>query len=130
MSVLWLELLISMMAYTIYQIEKTPILSPRFMRAFQVAKIIIGLTCVGLFGYIGYRIGSVCMSEDRLWRSYIFMMFSCIFIFTILVIILSNSLMPYNYSGSAIIVVYGFVNIYVYYLQMMYTITEEEVEKI
>ena len=42
----------------------------------------------------------------------------------------SNQLIPYNYTGSTILLVYGLVNVYVYYLQYMFTITKEEAKKL
>jgi hypothetical protein len=58
------------------------------------------------------------------------MVISSAFIFFIFIIVAGNQLIPYNYSGSAILLVYGLVNLYVYYLQYMFTITREEAEKL
>lgn len=58
------------------------------------------------------------------------MSFSCAFILAIFIIVVSNALAPYNYNGSGILVVYSMVNIYVYYLQYMFTVTREETERI
>jgi hypothetical protein len=120
-----------MMIYTVQQMTVAPLLSPSFIRSYGFAKVIIGISVVVAFGYITYRFGLMCFSdEDRIWRSYIFMVFSSVFIFAVFLIITSNALMPLNYSGSSIVLVYGLVNVYVYYLQIMYTITEEEVGKL
>jgi len=58
------------------------------------------------------------------------MVISSVFIFLIFVVVAANQLIPYNYSGSAILLVYGLVNLYVYYLQYMFTITKEEAQKL
>ena len=58
------------------------------------------------------------------------MALSVIFITVIFILIISNSLAIYNYKGSSILFVYCFVNIYVYYLQFMFTITTEELGKL
>jgi uncharacterized protein YhhL (DUF1145 family) len=59
----------------------------------------------------------------------LFMAFSCAFILAVFIIVVSNALAPYNYNGSGILVVYSLVNIYVYYLQYMFTVTREETER-
>ena len=48
----------------------------------------------------------------------------------IFIVVASNQLIPYNYTGSTILLVYGLVNVYVYYLQYMFTITKEEAKKL
>jgi hypothetical protein len=53
------------------------------------------------------------------------MVFSIIFIVAIFIIVASNSLVPLYYEGSAIFLVYAFVNLYVYYIQYMFTTTRE-----
>ena len=58
------------------------------------------------------------------------MVISSVFIFLIFIIVAANQLIPYNYSGSTVLLVYGLVNLYVYYLQYMFTITKEEAEKL
>ena len=130
-AVLWLELLISMMVYTMEQINKHPLIPMEFERRFLAAKIIIGLTAAAAIVYVVYRYGRSCMADQgRMWRSMVFMVFSCVFILVLFILLVSNSLTLFNYSGSAIMVSYGFINTYVYYLQYMYAITGEELEKI
>lgn len=55
------------------------------------------------------------------------MIFSIIFIIALFIMVAANSFVPYHYEGSAIFLVYGFVNVYIYYIQYMFTITKEEV---
>lgn len=120
-----------MMVYTLQQIDTTPILTNNFKNSYTAAIIVISLTAALAVVYIGYQYFRICiLPVGKLWRSYIFLVFSSIFIVALFIIIATNSLMPYNYSGSAIFLVYGFVNVYVYYLQYMYTITREEADKL
>ena len=58
------------------------------------------------------------------------MVISSLFIFVIFIVIAANQLIPYNYNGFSVLLIYGLVNIYVYYLQYMFTITREEAEKL
>lgn len=58
------------------------------------------------------------------------MAFSSVFIFAVFIIVISNSLILFNYSGSVILLVYALINVYIYYLQYMFTITREEVDKL
>lgn len=55
------------------------------------------------------------------------MTISTIFIITIFVSVASNKLTPYNYQGSSIIIVYGLINTYFYYLQYMFTVTLDQI---
>lgn len=57
------------------------------------------------------------------------MVFSVMFIVVIFILAASNSLVPYHYEGSAIFLVYSFVNMYVYYIQYMFSITQQEALK-
>lgn len=80
--------------------------------------------------YTAYRYAQICASsESKLWRSYIFVVFSSIFIVIIFIIACSNAFIPYNYEGPVIFLTYAFVNMYIYYLQYMFSITREEAEK-
>jgi phosphatidylglycerophosphate synthase len=109
------------------QLNDTPILTNSFNRSFTIARVIIIVTLILSVLYIGYRYGQICASDEaKLWRSYIFMVFSIIFIIAMFIIVASNSLVPYGYQGSAIFLVYAFVNLYIYYIQYMFTITKEE----
>jgi len=58
------------------------------------------------------------------------MVISSVFIFIIFIVVAANQLLPYNYNGSSVLLVYGLVNIYVYYLQYMFRITREEADKL
>lgn len=58
------------------------------------------------------------------------MAFSSVFIFAVFIIVISNSLILFNYSGSVVLLVYALINVYIYYLQYMFTITREEVNKL
>jgi len=115
------------MIYTMYQIQDTPLVPSPFLNKFITAQAIVAITVLLGFIYVIYRYSRVCMSPDtKLWRTYIFMVFSCIFILSLFIIIASNSLVLFNYKGPSILLVYGLINIYVYYLQYMYSITREE----
>lgn len=129
--IVWIELIVCMMIYTMRQIRDSPVLSQRFLRGFVIARIVISITVLFGVGYVGFRYSRVCLApEGKLWRSYIFMVFSSIFIFALFVLVASNSLVLYNYSGAAILLVYGLTNTYIYYLQYMFTITREEAAKL
>lgn len=124
-------MIISLMIYTMYQIQDTPLVPNSFLNKFKAAQFIIILTILIGFIYIVYRYLKVCMSgETKLWRNNIFMVFSCMFILALFIIIATNSLILFNYKGSSILLVYGLINIYVYYLQYMYSITGEELLKL
>jgi hypothetical protein len=97
----------------------------------MAARVIIGFVVFAGIVYIAVRFVRSCMApEGRTWRSSLFMAFSSAFIFGIFIIIVSNSLVLFSYSGSSILIVYGLVNIYVYYIQYMFTITRDEVDKL
>jgi membrane protein YdbS with pleckstrin-like domain len=68
--------------------------------------------------------------EIKLWRSTIFILFSLVFLLAVIIIISSNALAIFNYKPSSILLVYTFVNTYIIYLQYMYSITREELDKI
>lgn len=51
------------------------------------------------------------------------MVFSSIFIFAVFVMAVTNSFILFNYSGPVILAVYGLINIYIYYLQYMFSVT-------
>lgn len=115
-----------MMVYSMQQINIAPILSSNFEASYIAAKVVIILSLLVSVTYIGYRYIQICRSpEEKLWRSNIFMVISSVFIFIIFIVVAANQLIPYNYSGSSVLLVYGLVNIYVYYLQYMFTITRE-----
>jgi hypothetical protein len=115
------------MIYTIYQINVSPIITAEFANNFLPARIVIIVTLVIYILYIAFRYSQICASaETKLWRSYIFIVFSSIFIIVIFIISVSNAFIPYSYEGSAIFFAYSFVNIYVYYIQYMFTITTDE----
>jgi len=82
------------------QINDSPVLSGGFLNKFTAARVIITLTVVAAILYIGYRYSQVCCAPDgKLWRNYIFMIFSSIFIFAFFIIVASNSLVVYSYNG-------------------------------
>ena len=58
------------------------------------------------------------------------MSFSSVFIFAVFVIVVSNSLVLFNYEGSQIFLVYSLINLYVYYIQYMFSITSDELAKL
>lgn len=130
-AIFWLILIICMMAYAMQQVSGDPFIPEDFAARYVAARVIIGLVFFAGIVYISVRFISSCLApEGRTWRSSLFMAFSSAFIFGVFIIVVSNSLILYNYSGSGIMVVYGLINIYVYYLQYMFTITREEVEKL
>lgn len=131
MLLLWLLLIICLTVYTMQQVDGTPLVADNFNRSYRAARVIIGIVLfLGIF-YIGFRFISSCLaSEGRTWRSYLFMSFSSVFIFAVFIIVISNSLILFNYSGSVILLVYALINVYIYYLQYMFTITREEVDKL
>lgn len=122
--ILWLELLICTMIYTIHQINVSPIVTSEFAKKFIPAQVIIIITLIIFVLYTSFRYAQICASsESKLWRSYIFVVFSSIFIVVIFIIACSNAFIPFNYEGPVIFLTYAFVNIYIYYLQYMYTVT-------
>lgn len=100
-SVFWVELIVCLMVYSMAQINGSPVLSKDFLRKYIAARVIIPITLFLGVGYVGYRYIKIFMNDEgKLWRDYIFMLFSSIFIVVLLAIIASNSLVLFNYSGS------------------------------
>ena len=118
------------MVYTMHQINESPTLTVGFIRKFRIAQVSVIITLTMALLYIAFRYGKICVSEGaKLWRSMIFLVFSSVFIIALFIIIASNAFVPFYYSGSAIFVVYAFINVYVYYIQYMFTITKSEAAK-
>jgi hypothetical protein len=89
------------MVYSMAQINDGPILSNDFLRKYISARVIIPVTFFLAVAYVGYRYIKIAMNDEgKLWRDYIFMIFSSIFIVVLLAIVASNSLVLFNYSGS------------------------------
>lgn len=130
-TLVWVLLIICLMVFTMQQINHAPLVPDSFASRYRAAQVIIGLVVFAGVAYVAYRFVSSCISEaGRTWRSYLYMVFSSVFIIAVFIIIISNSLILYNYSAPAILIIFTLVNIYVYYLQYMYTITREELDKI
>ena len=130
-ALVWIILIICLMAYTMQQVEGSPIVPHDFQRRYTGARVIIALVVLVGMVYIVVRFVKSCMApEGRTWRSTLFMCFSSAFILAVFIILVSNALVPYNYSGSTILVVYSLINVYIYYLQYMYTITRDELERL
>ena len=131
-ALVWILLIICLMVFTMQQINNAPLVPDKFASRYKAAQVIIGLVVFAGIAYIAYRfVRSCCMlGESRTWRSYLYMVFSGVFIFAVFIIIVSNSLILYNYSAPVILIIFTLINIYVYYLQYMYTITREELDKI
>lgn len=128
-ALLWVLLMICLMVFTMQQIEHAPVVPSSFASRYRAAQVIIGLVVLVGIAYVAYRFLRSCMGE-RTWRSYVFMVFSSVFILAVFIVVVSNSLILYNYSAPAILIVYTLINIYLYYLQYMYTITPEELQKL
>ena len=62
-AVLWLELIIITMVYSVEQINNTPILTNSFNRRFLIARVVIIVTVVIAVLYICYRYGQICASD-------------------------------------------------------------------
>lgn len=63
MVILWLEMIIITMIYSVEQINSTPILTNDFNRRFLIARVVIIVTVVIGVLYIGYRYGQICASD-------------------------------------------------------------------
>ena len=94
--VLWIELVICAMVYSMQQINHSPILPHEFNKSFIIARVVIIITLIICVLYIAYRYGQICSSDEpKLWRSYIFIVFSVIFILALFIMVASNSFVPY-----------------------------------
>lgn len=94
---------------------------------FRVGEVVLVLTIIAGFAYLGFRYVNICMTDgSKLWRSQMYLIFSVFFIFTIGLFLVSNSFSIFNYSGQKIILVFTLINTYVIYLQYMYTLTRGE----
>jgi len=56
-----------------------------------------------------------------MYRSSLYMFFSLVFMLLMFVVIVTNGISIYNFDASNILFLYVLMNIYVYYLQYMYT---------
>ena len=98
---------------------------------FIVLEIILLILVVCGFIYIAFRYIKICMSiEEKLWRNEMFMFFSLFFLFTTLVIFVINGFRIHSYHGNRILLLYTEMNMYTFYMQYMYSVTGEEVERI
>ncbi len=129
-ALVWALLLACLMVFTMQQIDHAPIVPDSFAAKYRAAQVIIGVVFFLGVGYVGFRFVRSCMSEGRSWRSTLYMVLASVFIFAVFIIVVTNSLILYSYSGPAILVIYTLVNVYLYYLQYMYTLTTQQLQEL
>ena len=89
------------------------------------------LIVIAGFLYIFLRYVQSCSSTDeKLWRNQLFLFFSVFFLFVTVVLFIIGGLQINDYSESRILILYSEMNFYIYYLQYMFRVTPEEVERI
>lgn len=119
--------------YAFDNIENMPILPTHdFYREpkFLALEIIVMLLIVGIFLYIFCRYVQACSSsEDKLWRNQLFLFFSVFFLFLTAMLFFIEGFRIYTYEGNRILVLYSLMNFYVFYLQYMYRVPKEELER-
>jgi len=59
--------------------------------------------------------------NDLIWRHKIFFSFSCYFIFCYFVFMFTGSINVYNLNGTKVMLVFGITNIYIWFLQILYS---------
>jgi hypothetical protein len=86
--------------------------------------VVVFLYASGLLYVVVQTIRTCTLLEKLMYRSTVYMFFSLVFMLLMLVIIVTNGISIYNFDGSGILYLYVLMNIYVYYLQYMYTAKE------
>ena len=67
--------------------------------------------------------------SEKLWRNKVFVLFSIYFIFAVFISIFSASMDIFNTSGNRVLLIITMLNLYVYYLQYMYSPSPEGIEE-
>jgi len=120
---LWL---FSVVAYCILarQFLKDPSFdfNDEYEKSFMAFKILmIILLAIGL-AWMFYGFAQILKKYNGLiWRHKIFFSFSCYFIFCYFVFMFTGTLNVYNFNGSKVILLFGITNLYVWFLQIMYS---------
>lgn len=121
--VVWILMITLYMMYAMSQLNGQPIISGETGK-FKVVAFLLGIAYGAGIVYIVVQYVRICMlDESRMWRSQMFMFFSIFFIFAMVLFLLTNSLGIFNYSAEQILLVYTLTNLYIIYLQYMYTVT-------
>mmetsp|Transcript_7082 Transcript_7082/g.6331 ORF Transcript_7082/g.6331 Transcript_7082/m.6331 type:complete len:458 (+) Transcript_7082:273-1646(+) len=98
---------------------------------FNATKIImILIICIGLI-WILYGFAMILKKWNGIiWRHRMFFSFSCYFIFCYFLFLFSGSVRIYNQNGTRVILVFGISNIYIWFLQYLYSPTKEGVKDV
>lgn len=90
--------------------------------AFTIFKVImIVLLGVGL-AWIFFGFAQILKKFNTLiWRHKIFFSFSCYFIFCYFIFMFTGAVNVYNLNGTKVMLVFGITNIYVWFLQVLYS---------
>lgn len=92
---------------------------------------ILFLICVALvFGYLGWLyVKILCEGKNTLWRSSIWMGFTCYFVLVLVVSLILEALGEYTAYSTKILIFYVGMNTYVLYMQYMFTVPTDGVDK-
>jgi len=87
--------------------------------AFKVLMII--LLGIGL-GWMFYGFAQILRAYNSLiWRHKIFFSFSCYFILCYFIFMFTGSVNVYNFNGTKVMLLFGITNVYVWFLQVIYS---------
>jgi len=87
--------------------------------AFKVLMII--LLGIGL-GWMFYGFAQILKAYNSLiWRHKIFFSFSCYFILCYFIFMFTGSVNVYNFNGTKVMLLFGITNVYVWFLQVIYS---------
>lgn len=97
----------------------------------------IGLELISLlvvvlgFSYIVFTYIRLCIKADQLlWRNQLFLFFSVFFIVMVIALFFVNGFEINSFAGNRILLLFTMMNMYVFYMQYMYTISKEERDRV
>lgn len=94
-------------------------------------EIVSLLTLVIGFAYIIFTYIRLCIKADELlWRNQLFLFFSIFFIVMTIALFFVNGFEINSFAGNRILLLLTMMNMYVFYMQYMYSISKEERERV
>ena len=100
-------------------------------RKFVALEILVLICIVAGFVYLLFRYITICTKVDeKMWRNQLFMFFSIFFLFVVLVMFFINGFSINDMAGNRMLLLFTVMNMYTFYLQYMYSITNEQRDNI
>lgn len=116
------------MFYANYRLNDHPIIPNEKLnnKSISILSVLTFIWFAFIMVNIIYRYILICCDKDeRLWRSDLFMSYSLLFMFAMIMFIFTNNALgSFEYNGTTVIFLYGLMNFYVWYLQYMYSPTK------